>query len=635
MSTSSSAVSKPRKAAPSHPANLLTVAHRKGFALRHPDGTPFTRADIQYDLLALIFDPAAPAAFVDPHPTLDGRSAGSPVTFRDLYVNALFTSPRTSRVLKDRMKESPGFATDFAKIALLANVGRINTTACFVPESRTNLRSYHPVPALMQHDSGGNLQDAPRIKNILKAAISETEQLAPPSTLADIVALEKSGKHVTSIVNLVFVLANNSPSVAQLHFTPGTQYDFLDLFTPIPLSSASRARVFLWLCWHYLQSYRTPNVPNPFDDPGTRACPPLAPLSASEAAAENVDPEDEQRMGADMAEKRRLFREKGELPGKPARGGAEDDESVLGDGASTVDDGELDTASASISIASRSGSVAGDGAGKPSRRGGRGGGAGRGRGKRKAPVPDEPDEQPPLTGLEALSAEAARRLSAQASSPIPSPPKPKRQRNSYRGFTPENLDLRPRGEAGPSSKGRATAPTAGMSTPTSQDALPPGAVSGYASISGDEYDEERFYGAPPEVVAKREPVEPVMDAQDNAYVERERKAHGHSHHAPSRPGIRRQRSSRQSRGVPAVPYNVPVPVQYAPPPPPRTMLQHAWHIIATTDPLVDSDDESADEHVRTDYIRRLQILDRWRDKFTLYDDRAEPPNPAPGGIEPQ
>lgn len=72
-----------------------------------------------------------------------------------------------------------------------------------VPESRTNLRTYHPVPSLMHHDSGGSMQDAPRIKNILKAAITETEQLTPPSTLADITALEASP---------TYLLAFNDPS---------------------------------------------------------------------------------------------------------------------------------------------------------------------------------------------------------------------------------------------------------------------------------------------------------------------------------------------------------------------------------------------------------------------------------------
>jgi Ino eighty subunit 1 len=55
------------------------------------------------------------------------------------------------------------------------------------PEMKTALRSYHPVPSLQKTD--GNVQDAPRIKNCLKAAFLPGEQKsAPPSTPADILA---------------------------------------------------------------------------------------------------------------------------------------------------------------------------------------------------------------------------------------------------------------------------------------------------------------------------------------------------------------------------------------------------------------------------------------------------------------
>lgn len=85
------------------------------------------------------------------------------------------------------MLETPAFAVEFAKISLLTNVGRINTTMAFFPEMKTALRSYHPVPSLQKTD--GNVQDAPRIKNCLKAAFLSGEQKsAPPSTPADILA---------------------------------------------------------------------------------------------------------------------------------------------------------------------------------------------------------------------------------------------------------------------------------------------------------------------------------------------------------------------------------------------------------------------------------------------------------------
>lgn len=130
------------------------------------------------------------------------------VNFCDLYVSALYNSTKCSKIMRDKMTETPAFAIEFAKISLLTNVGRINTTmACaysdpllvlpiylapprltlhmvalplwtVFPEMKTALRSYHPVPSLQKTD--GNVQDAPRIKNCLKAALLPQEQKGPP-----------------------------------------------------------------------------------------------------------------------------------------------------------------------------------------------------------------------------------------------------------------------------------------------------------------------------------------------------------------------------------------------------------------------------------------------------------------------
>ena len=98
---------------------------RKTLPIKRADAEPLTREDLQYDLLYFIFaDPTQ--AFVD------SMAPGKPlVNFCDLYVNALFNSSKCSKVLKDKMVDTPEFAIEFAKIALLTNVGRINTTmAC-------------------------------------------------------------------------------------------------------------------------------------------------------------------------------------------------------------------------------------------------------------------------------------------------------------------------------------------------------------------------------------------------------------------------------------------------------------------------------------------------------------------------
>lgn len=99
-------------------------------AIKRADGEPLTRGDLQYDLLQGIFEDQH-AVFTDPFPTLGGEPAGSKVTFRDLYVNAIANSRKISKLLRDRIVNTPEFGTDFAMVSLLANVGRINTTmAC-------------------------------------------------------------------------------------------------------------------------------------------------------------------------------------------------------------------------------------------------------------------------------------------------------------------------------------------------------------------------------------------------------------------------------------------------------------------------------------------------------------------------
>ncbi|KAH9944523.1 uncharacterized protein BXZ73DRAFT_87405 [Epithele typhae] len=275
---------------------------RKTLPIKRADAEPLTREDLQYDLLYYIFTDTT-KAFVD------YLAPDLPVVnFCDLYVNALYNSPKCSKVLKDKMVETPAFAIEFAKIALLTNVGRINTTMAFFPEMKTALRSYHPVPSLQKTD--GNLQDAPRIKNCLKASLLPFEfKTPPPSSPLEILEKLRGGQlPPTSVVNLIFVLSssNHAMSVASKHFDPPVE--FLDLFLPINLSSASRARCFLWLMFHYLQG---PEKPNPFDDEYSRLNPPKVPrmqsLTREEQAGENVDPSDEIEWGKRMSALRSKF----------------------------------------------------------------------------------------------------------------------------------------------------------------------------------------------------------------------------------------------------------------------------------------------------------------------------------------
>ncbi|EPQ60889.1 hypothetical protein GLOTRDRAFT_113402 [Gloeophyllum trabeum ATCC 11539] len=278
--------------------------HRKTVPIKRGDAEPLTRKDVQFAVLHHIFSDTA-RVFTDPSP---GKAANK-VTFADLYVNALFNSSKCSKVLKDKMVETPPFALEFAKICLLTNVGRINTTMAFFPEMKTALRSYHPVPSLQKTD--GNAQDAPRIKNCLKAALLPSEfKNGPPSTPAEVITKVQSGqKPPTSVVNLIFVLANHASVRSLPHFDPPT--DFLDLFMPVELSSASRARAFLWLIFHYLEGT---DVPNPFCDEYARQHPGKVPrlrhITPREMEEENMDPPDEIEWGRKMSQLRSQFLQK-------------------------------------------------------------------------------------------------------------------------------------------------------------------------------------------------------------------------------------------------------------------------------------------------------------------------------------
>ncbi|KAI6132663.1 hypothetical protein EV401DRAFT_1849379 [Pisolithus croceorrhizus] len=273
---------------------------RKALPIKRNDAEPLTREDVQYDLLHHIF--------CDTQAVFTGQTPGSSakVNFCDLYVNALYHSSKCSKVLKDKMIETPAFAVELAKISLLTNVGRINTTMAFFPEMKTALRTYHPVPSLQKTD--GNAQDAPRIKNCLKAALLPSElKSMPPSTPEEI--LEKArARQVppTSVVNLIFVLANHAAPLAATHFDP--PLNFLDLFLPMKISSADRARAFLWLMFHYLEG---PDQPNPYDDDYSRQnlgkVPRLRRLSDAETAEENVDTTDEIEWGKTMSAQRNHF----------------------------------------------------------------------------------------------------------------------------------------------------------------------------------------------------------------------------------------------------------------------------------------------------------------------------------------
>ena len=191
------------------------------------------------------------------------------------------------------------------------------------PEMRAQLRTYHAIPSLQaQQDSASykQLQDAPRLKSILKGASEETDQ---PNTLEKIKAAPIPR---TNPVNLIFVLQQFAPKVSETHFVPPR--DFFDLVMRSTLSSKSRARAFLWLMWWYLESdfSREDALNNPFG-PGEASDPKSMPvkvphfesLTEDQANAENVDTPEELDYGTQKQQERRRILEEDETVGPPLK----------------------------------------------------------------------------------------------------------------------------------------------------------------------------------------------------------------------------------------------------------------------------------------------------------------------------
>ncbi|KAJ7630673.1 hypothetical protein FB45DRAFT_542677 [Roridomyces roridus] len=291
---------------PPEPLPPVGYLSRKALPIKRNDAEPLTREDIQYDFLNHIFHDNCVAFSLPMMDTANGPLGPQPCTFREIYVNAIYRSSKCSKVIKDKMVDTPAFGIELAKISLLVNIGRVNSTLAFFPEMKTALRTYHPIPSLQKTD--GNAQDAPRIKNCLKAALLASEfTCIPPSRPDQILEITRGGQRPpTSVVNLIFVLANHAAPLSNIHFDG--DLNFLDLFLPKPLSSKDRANVFLWLMYHYLEN---PDGPNPYDDSYSRQHPGKAPrirkLTEEEHRRENVDTAEEVEWGKMMTTQRNGF----------------------------------------------------------------------------------------------------------------------------------------------------------------------------------------------------------------------------------------------------------------------------------------------------------------------------------------
>lgn len=309
--------------------------------LKKKDGEPLWRKDIQYDFLNYIFS--------DEHAVFTNRYTGEGGnTFATLYIDAMARSSKCSRVLALKLLGDREMALNIAKVCLLVNIGRVNTTLNFFPEMKAQLRTYHAIPSLQAGGDSSDykqLQDAPRLKSILKGACEDQPE---PSSLEEMTANGKKPR--TNPINLVFLMSTYSARVQQRFFMP-EHYELFDLVMNKNLSSKSRGRAFLWLLWAYLETDLSVKElqDNPFGEGqhGGTKIPPLDYMTDEEAALENVDTEEEIEFGEQMRQLRLYYIEESgqqakkklsELPGasRSLRQRASIDYAETPDGAGTA-----------------------------------------------------------------------------------------------------------------------------------------------------------------------------------------------------------------------------------------------------------------------------------------------------------
>jgi Ino eighty subunit 1 len=287
--------------------------------IKKDDGVPLWRRDIQYAFLQSVFEDKT-AVFTR---VSDGQQD---CNFADIYIDAMARSSKTSKVLKEKLQSDRAAAQNMAMICLLVNVGRMNTTLNFFPEMRAQLRTYHSIPALQAHQDSNaykQLQDAPRLKSILKGA--SEDNMDEPRTIE---AIQARPIPRTNPVNLIFVLSQHAPKTSELHFS--SPVDFFDLVTRHIISSKSRSRAFLWLMWWYLQSNFTkedalnnPFGPGAYKGDNTEGIPMQVPefehLTEKQGDAENIDPLDELAFGEEKQRERKRILEEEDAENKPLK----------------------------------------------------------------------------------------------------------------------------------------------------------------------------------------------------------------------------------------------------------------------------------------------------------------------------
>ncbi|CAI4432369.1 CPI_1c_G0016980.mRNA.1.CDS.1 [Saccharomyces cerevisiae] len=206
--------------------------------LKKPDGEPFNRKDIQFSFMQeLLMDkrqiftnvlkPLYKNSIVPIN--IDGDKVSINVTdkeydartfvfndkltFAQLYVLTIATSIKCSKILRDKLLLDQQVAFSTCVLALLVNIGRLNTTINFYLEMTSQLRTFHSVPVLQLHANDPKLlQDTPRLKSILKNLPWGNEQLSLVETYKKVDQNDGEVDTVNkfNIINMLFSICDNS-----------------------------------------------------------------------------------------------------------------------------------------------------------------------------------------------------------------------------------------------------------------------------------------------------------------------------------------------------------------------------------------------------------------------------------------
>ena len=295
--------SKSHKSSLSKKKKKNNIANAK-LSLKRADGEAFWRKDIQYDFLKELFDDET-ACFTNtfPESNIVNCNNNPKITFGELYIRTLAESNKSSRVLKEKLIRDNELGKAVAKVCILVNVGRMNTTINFVPEMKSTLRTYHSIPSLQTCREGGTvkqLQDTPRLKSILKAVCEGEENNL--NFLDDMMKNPPNEKPNTNVIQLLFLLSNAVHGVPFL--TDQKNSHLLDFFINTKIHPANRAKRLLWLLYTFLETDFSESAlhDNPF---GADTIPPIQWLDESEIKKFDIDP-DYERYYADEMFKARM-----------------------------------------------------------------------------------------------------------------------------------------------------------------------------------------------------------------------------------------------------------------------------------------------------------------------------------------